>query len=80
VYESVSFYSVSIQKCVELLQCCPVVCQFVLCVISHLYDYRQKEKNFVLSHSRDRRRYSVRCVQILVIVSVYLRHQQFDNF
>jgi hypothetical protein len=64
-------YSVAIERCVQLLHCCPVICQFVSYVMFHLYGYRQKDKNFGLIHVRDQRRYFVKCVQKFMIVMVF---------
>jgi hypothetical protein len=64
--------SIGVERCLELFHCCPVICQSVLYVVFHLYEYRQKEKNFWLKHARDWRRYFVKCVQILSVVLVCL--------
>ena len=78
--ETVSFLSVSIKGCLVLFQCWPVIFKHVPMIMSHLHNNCQKQTHVMNCHSRQWGPSFVQCIQVLVIISLCLFHQQLYNF
>jgi len=80
VKASVPFHGDNVETCVEFISRCPIVCQVVPFAISHLYFYSKKHRHFSVSPFREGRRSVVNTVELDVIESLRLHHQQCDIF
>jgi hypothetical protein len=79
VEKSVASHCFAIKRWRKLFSIRQVVFQIVTHVMFHLNKNCQKQKHFRFSNVRYRRRSIVKKVQVLLVISICLLHQQNDN-
>jgi hypothetical protein len=80
MWKNVTLHNVPIARHVKLLLCQPIIFQSVVVIMPHQHYNCPKQIHFFNSHIKPRRLSLNQGIQVLVIISICLRHQQLYNF